>query len=164
MATFGTNHGVIASFVNQSQLEGRNPRDSLWFNRTKLYSYQSLMAIIDSPNRTLLINSELSGYSNTTTAHLSALRSIADELAIYTLPLDLSPIEALKWYWEQANLGIVKCLRARINRNKDWRKSQLLATMAEAEWYVDYKQISKQSPEYLYKHELTAKLFKHQLL
>ena len=161
MKTLPTNHAVVAAFVNQSLPEARNPRDSVWFKQDTLYSYNSELAII-TPDRTLFINSKLMGYSNTTTAHISSLRKIAQDLQIFAVPLDLTPAQTLNWYWEQVETSITKYLRA---RNYKWyHKECITKILGIVEQYVDYMQIDKTSNAYLYKHDITKQLFKHKIL
>jgi len=160
--TLSCNFYVIAAFLNQNLPEARNPRDSLWFKGNKLYSYQSHLATIMS-NGTLFINFELIGYSNTTSRHIASLRHTAGiKTEVFTIPLDLKPIEVLNWYWNQIEVLISKYLRAR--SHKDTHKAAIKATLSTIEQYVDCMELDRTSPEYIHKHTLTKQLFKHQIL
>ena len=161
MRTLSTNSAAITAFVNQSLPEARNPRDSVWFKGDRLYSYESPLATIN-PNRTIFINSDLVGYSNTTSKHIAYLRNIAKDLQIFTIPLDLTTDQTLDWYWDMVIKHIAKYLRARTTR--DLHKSLIKQTIHTIESYVDYMQISKSNPTYLRKHDITKQLFEHQIL
>lgn len=161
MRTLPTNHKVIAAFVNQSLPKARNPRNSVWFEGNKLYSYQSHLATI-TPDRVLFINYDLMHYSNTTTAHISNLRTTAYDLRTFIVPLDLSESAVLFWYWDQVHELIAKHKRS-ITRKAMYRE-QIILTLSTIEAYVDYTEISRTSPEYICKHDITAQLFKHQIL
>lgn len=163
MKTLPTNHALIAAFVNQSLTEARNPRDSVWFNHNKLYSYQSHLATL-TPDRVLFINADLISYSVTTSAHISSLRGIAEDLQTFTVPLDLTPIESLEWYWTAVRKSIGKYLRSRAVSSKHYHKFHIIDTIHDIESYVDYMQIDKLSLAYMEKHDITKLLFKHQIL
>ena len=159
--TLPANHNVISAFLNQHLSEAHNPRDSLWFKGDKLYSYNSHLATI-MPDDTIFINSELIGYSNTTSAHISCLHHIAVDSQFFTIPLDLQPREVLNWYWDQVELFISKYLKAR--KTKEHHKSVIKATLDIIERYVDYMKLDRTIPEYLRKHTIIQLLFKHQIL
>lgn len=161
MKTLQTNHKVILAFVNQFLPEARNPRDSVWFKGNKLYSYNSHLATI-MPNNVLFINAELIQYSNTTTAHIGALRQLAKDLQYFIIPLDLQPNKVLDWYWNNIENTIAKFLRARIHQYH--YKRTILQIIDSIEQYVDCMQISRTTPEYLRKHDITKQLFKHRIL
>ena len=161
MQTLSTNSAVIAAFVKQSLPEARNPRDSVWFKGNKLYSYDSHLATITTDN-VLFINANLIKYSVTTIAHISALRQIADDLQIFTIPLNLHPNKVLDWYWDNIENTIAKYLRARTY--KYYYKRTILETIDSIEQYVDYMQLSRTTSEYLRKHDITKQLFKHRIL
>lgn len=161
MRTLSTNSAVITAFVNQSLPEARNPRDSVWFKGDKLYSYESHLATIN-PNRTIFINNDLVGYSNTTSKHIAYLRNIAKDLQIFTIPLDLTTDQTLDWLWDNVVKHIAKYLRARTTR--DLHKSLIKQTLHTIESYVDYMDIDKSNPAYLRKHDITKQLFEHQIL
>ena len=159
--TLPTNHNVIVEFLNQSLPEARNPRDSLWFKNNKLYSYRSHLATI-MPDCTLFINSEMIGYSTTTSAHITSLQSFADNLQIFIIPLNLQSNEVLNWYWNQIGTYISKYLKARTF--KDYHKRRIITTMSTIEQYVDYMNLDRASSEYLRKHEIVKQLFKHKII
>ena len=161
MTTFQTNHTLIAAFVNQNIIEGKNPRDSLSFNRNKLYSYESHMATI-TVDKVLFINADLISYSNTTSAHISSLRGFWDNSQIFIMPLDKQPLQVLEWYWESIEKLIPKYLRS--ITKKEIYKSDIHELISKAEAYVDYMQLDRSSEEYMYKTEITRQLFEHQIL
>ena len=159
--TLPANHNVLVEFLNQNLPEARNPRDSLWFKNNKLYSYRSHLATI-MPGNVLFINANLITYSTTTSAHITSLRSYAEDLQTFTIPLDLQSNEVLNWYWEQIETYISKYLRARTT--KDYHKRRIITTMNVIEQYVDCMNLDRASSEYLYKHEIVKQLFKHKIL
>ena len=159
--TLPTNHDVIVEFLNQILQEERNPRDSLWFKGNKLYSYQSHLATI-MPDRTLFINSEMIGYSTTTSAHITSLQSFAGNLQTFIIPLNLQSNEVLNWYWDNIENTIIKYLKARVN--KEYYKRTILQTINSIEQYMDYMELSKDLPEYQRKHIIAQQLFKHKII
>lgn len=159
--TLPANNNVLVEFLNQNLPEARNPRNSLWFKNNRLYSYRSHLATI-MPDNVLFINANLITYSTTTSAHITSLRSYAEDLQTFIIPLDLQSNEVLNWYWEQIETYISKYLRARTT--KDYHKRRIIATMNVIEQYVDYTNLDRASSEYLYKHEIVKQLFKHKIL
>ena len=161
MRTLHTNAMLIRTYLRQNLLEGCNPRDSLWFNRQKLYSYKSHMATI-TVDSVLFINADLIGYSNTTSAHISSLQSIASDLQTFIIPLDLTSEQVVNWYFDSITKYIIKYIRAR--NTKAAYKSIILGLINKVEDYIDYVKFDKQNPAYLRKHDITKQLFEHQIL
>ena len=162
MRVLPTNNRVLTTYVHAVQQKARNPRNSLSFIGDKLNSYDSPLARINRTDEVLFINSNLISYSVTTTAHISALKTICEDYRIFTIPFDKQPLQVVQWYWEQIEKLIPKCLRAK--KYKEMHKNLIYITMAEVEDYVDYMQIDQSSPEYLYKTNIVRQLFKHKLL
>lgn len=161
MRILHTNDMLIKTYLRQNLLEGRNPRDSLWFNRQKLYSYESHMATITVDN-VLFINADLISYSNTTSAHISSLRSIASDLQTFIIPLNMPADRVVDWYFDTITKHIIKYTRAR--NTKAVHKSIILGLINKVEDYVEYMKFDKQNPAYLRKHDITKQLFEHQIL
>ena len=162
MRVLPTNNRVLIAYVHAVQQKARNPRNSLSFIGDELNSYDSSLARINRTDEVLFINSNLISYSVTTTAHISALKTICEEYRIFTIPFDKQPLQVVQWYYEQIEKLIPKCLRAK--KYKEMHKNLIYITMAEVEDYVDYMQIDQSSPEYLYKTNIVRQLFKHKLL
>ena len=162
MRVLPTNNRVLIAYVHAVQQKARNPRNSLSFIGDELNSYDSSLARINRTDEVLFINSNLISYSVTTTAHISALKTICEEYRIFTIPFDKQPLQVVQWYCEQIEKLIPKCLRAK--KYKEMHKNLIYITMAEVEDYVDYMQIDQSSPEYLYKTNIVRQLFKHKLL
>ena len=156
------NPTLLQAYVHAVHQEAKNPRNSLSFVEDELNSYDSPLARINRTDKVLFINHNLVGYSVTTTAHISALKTICEEYRIFTIPFDKQPLQVVQWYWEQIEKLIPKCLRAK--KYKEMHKNLIYITMAEVEDYVDYMQIDQSSPEYLYKTNIVRQLFKHKLL
>jgi hypothetical protein len=100
MKTVFTNTETIHTFAQQTQYEGRNAGNSIFFEGNKIYSYgyhYLLGEFLDS--NTILINDK--GYSNTTSKHISILRwATGQHKQYYTTKTDLQyvygSINALK--------------------------------------------------------------------
>ena len=162
MRVLPTNRTVLIAYVHAVHQEARNPRDSLSFIGDNLNSYDSPLARINRTDKVLFINSNLISYSVTTTAHISALKTICEEYRIFTIPFSKTPLEVLEFYWDCIEAGISKCLKARTS--KEQHKLAVHTLLAEAEAYIEYMQIDRFSPEYLYKTKVFQQLFKHKLL
>jgi hypothetical protein len=100
MKTVFTNTETIHTFAQQTQYEGRNARNTIFFRGNKIYSFGHhylLGEFLDS--NTILINDK--GYSNTTSKHISILRGATSQYKqYYTTKTDLQyvygTINALK--------------------------------------------------------------------
>ena len=162
MRTCPTNATLLIAYINGTYSEARNPRNSLLFVGDHLQSYKSVLARIDRTNNVLCINHNLIGYSVTTTAHISSLISLCDDYQIFIVPFDKQPLQVVKWYWESIEGIIPKYLRS--ITKKEIYKSDIYKLLSKVESYVEYMQLDRSSEEYMYKIEVTRKLFKHKLL
>lgn len=100
MRTVFTNTDTIHAFAQQTQYEGRNSTNTIFFQGNKIYSYgyHYLLGEFLDPN-TILINDK--GYSNTTAKHISILVGATSQYKQYYITrTDLqyvySTINALK--------------------------------------------------------------------
>jgi hypothetical protein len=100
MKTVFTNTDTMHTFAQQTQYEGRNATNTIFFEGNKIYSYgyHYLLGKFLDPN-TILINDK--GYSNTTSKHISMLIGATSQYKqYYTTKTDLqyvySTINALK--------------------------------------------------------------------
>ena len=100
MKTVFNNYDTIHTFAQQTQYEGRNSTNTIFFKGNKIYSFGHhylLGEFLDS--NTILINDK--GYSNTTSKHISILRGATSQYKqYYTTKTDLQyvygSINALK--------------------------------------------------------------------
>ena len=164
MIKVNTNPEVIQLYIDQTFPEVTNRQKSLWFKGTKLYSYKSLLAIIDPVNSILFIDSDICKYSHTTVKQTHRLVSKANKAnyTILTLPLELKPNEVLVWYWNLIEGLIYKYIRAR--KHKDYYKLNIKSILEEVETFVNYSGINKKSKEYKHKDKLFKLMFEHKVL
>ena len=162
MRTCPTNATLLIAYINGIYPEARNPRDSLIFIGDQLQSYKSILARIDHTNKVLFINYNWIGYSVTTTAHISSLRGFCDNYQVFIIPFGEQSLHVIKWYWERIEELIPKYLRS--ITKKEIYKSDIYKLLSKVESYVEYMQLDRSSEEYMYKTEVTRKLFKHKLL
>jgi len=162
MKKFANNGQVIKAYIDQSYEFVSNYRNSLWFKGTELYSYDSLLAIIDVPNSVLLIDSAIKNYSNTTAKQTYALLEQSGSFTLYIIPLKTKPNKVLEYYWNRIEMTIAKFNRA--YKHKDYYKTCIKQLLDEIESYASYVGIDKRSKAYQFKHQIIQKLFKHQIL
>jgi hypothetical protein len=157
-----TNERLIIYFLNQLRPQASNRGETLWYKGNKLYSYRSLLAIIDLPNKVLFIDNTISGYSVTTAKQTCNLKSIASNFTIYSIPLGIKPDEVLMYYWDKIQTEIGKFRRAR--KHKENRKALIKELMSTAESYATCMNIDKRFKSYKFKYEIIRQLFKHKVL
>ncbi len=162
MLKFKTNETVLAAYIQQSVPSVTNPRETLWFNGTKLYSYRSLLAIIEPLDKVLFIDYNIRTYSNTTAKQTHLLISEAYNFNIYFIPLEESPVGVLQFYWNQIEEFIKKFDRARTL--KSTYKEIINSNLDSALSYVEYMKVNKKSKEYKYLTQITKELFKRKIL
>ena len=139
--TFRTNQAVIEAFFNQVKPKGKNPIQSLWFNGNKVYSYRSLLGIIDVPNKVLLIDDNIRHYSVTTSKHTSPLirEALGNNYRIFSIPLEEPNQFVLKFYLDKITELLGKDKRAR--KHKEFYKVRIKAYIKDSEDYAKYSGI-----------------------
>lgn len=168
MKKLSTNELVVSAFINQNLLEASNPKKTLWFKRTKLYSYNSMLAIIDTQNKVMFIDYDISRYSITTAKQTCNLKKrIPNNYRVFSHPLEKAPYVILQWYWDEIDKIILKYNKA--HKTKDTNKQFIKRLLAEAQDYIQYElndtgTLTPDSPTVKYKHTITQKLFKYQIL
>lgn len=161
MRKVSTNPEVISHYIDQQLPSVTNRQGSLWFKGTRLYSYNSLLAIIDTANQVLCIDKDIKSYSNTTSKQTLVLsRATPRSYTKFIIPLDTTPEEVLMHYWNLVEGYIAKHIRA----NKLSYKHLIHHILTEAELFSDYTHIDKRSREYRDKSKLIKLLFKHKIL
>ena len=164
MIKVSKNYEVVTKYLEQQISHCSNRQETFWYKHKDIYSYNSLLGIIDDKAKVLFIDIYIKGYSNTTAKQTSKLvkGALGEGYKVLYLPLDLSPKKTLMFYWEEVEKYIVKYIRA--YKVKEPYKLLIKRTLEEAEYYADYVKFDKNSEEYKYKNTLTEKLFKHCIL
>ena len=164
MVKVSKNNDVVIHYLEQSTLHCGNRQLSFWYNDKKIYSYSSLLGIIDDKAKVLFIDIYIKSYSNTTAKQTSKLvnGALRSNFKVLYLPLHLSPKKTIMFYWEEVEKYIAKYIRA--YKTKEHYKLLIQRTLEEAEFYADYIKFDKNSQEYKYKNKLTKELFKHCIL
>ena len=136
-----TNQAVIEAFFNQVKPKGKNPIQSLWFNGNKVYSFRSLLGIIDVPNKVLLIDDNIRHYSVTTSKHTSPLirEALGNDYKIFSIPLEEPNQFVLKFYLDKITELLGKYKRAR--KHKEFYKVRIKAYIKDSEDYAKYSGI-----------------------
>ena len=155
---------VVGSYLEQQVSHCTNRQQSFWYKHKEIYSYDSLLGIIDDKAKVLFIDIFIKSYSNTTAKQTSKLvnGALRSGYKVLYLPLHLSPKKVIMFYWEEVEKYIVKYVRA--YKVKEHYKLLIKRTLEEAEYYADYTKLDKDSEEYKYKNKLTEELFKHCIL
>lgn len=149
MKTVFTNSEIVHIFNEQNQYEGRTSTGSMYFCNNKIYSYGShylLGHFLD--NDTIIIND--TGYSNTTSKHISLLTSATRNRKQYF---------KTKTEYKTVNKNIKEYLNKliRARKTKEFYLSEIDSTL---KMYFDYLEYTKQKTKYKkYKeHRETLKL------
>ena len=155
---------VVERYLEQKTLHCGNRQESFWYNGKDIYSYSSLLGIIDDKAKVLFVDNYIKSYSNTTAKQTSKLvnGALRSGYKVLYIPLHLSPKEIIMFYWEEVEKYIAKYIRA--YKIKESYKILIKRTLEEAEYYADYVKLNKNSKEYKYKNKLTEELFKHCIL
>lgn len=164
MVKVSTNDHVVIRYLEQQISPCSNRQKTFWYNGKEIYSYSSLLGIIDDKAKVLFIDIYIKGYSNATAKQTSKLvnRALRSGYKVLYLPLNLSPKEIIMFYWEEVEKYIAKYIRA--YKTKESYKILIKRTLEEAEYYADYVKLNKNSKEYKYKNKLTEELFKYCIL
>ena len=164
MIKVSKNDEVVTKYLQQQISHCTNRQETFWFKGEELYSYNSLLGIIDDKAKVLFIDIYIKSYSNTTAKQTSKLvnGALRNGYKVFYLPLHLSPKKTIMFYWEEVEKYIAKYIRA--YKVKEHYKLLIKRTMEEAEYYADYVKLNKNSEEYKYKNKLTEELFKHCIL
>ena len=164
MIKVNTNDEVVTKYLEQQVYHCSNRQETFSYKGKNIYSYSSLLGIIDDKAKVLFIGIDIKSYSNTTAKQTSKLvsRALRNGYKVLYLPLDLSPKKVIMFYWEEVEKYIAKYIRA--YKVKEPYKLLIKRTLEEAEYYADYVKFDKNSQEYKYKNKLTEELFKHCIL
>ena len=164
MIKVSKNDEIVTKYLKQQISHCSNRQKTFSYKNKDIYSYSSLLGIIDDKAKVLFIDVCIKSYSNTTAKQTSKLvsRALRSGYKVLYLPLHLSPKEIIMFYWEEVEKYIVKYVRA--YKAKEQYKFLIKRTLEEAEYYVDYTKFDKNSEEYKYKNKLTEELFKHCIL
>ena len=164
MIKVNTNDEVVTKYLEQQVYHCSNRQETFSYKGKNIYSYSSLLGIIDDKAKVLFIGIDIKSYSNTTAKQTSKLvsRALRNGYKVLYLPLDLSPKKVIMFYWEEVEKYIAKYIRA--YKVKEPYKLLIKRTLEEAEYYADYVKFDKNSEEYKYKNKLTEELFKHCIL
>jgi hypothetical protein len=162
MRVYPSNESVIAAYLQQYSVAVRNPGNTLSFRGTKLYSYESLLAIIEPLDKVIFIDENIRNYSNTTAKQTYLLISNTYSFTTYSVPLNKSPKEVLTFYWEKIDKLIKKFDKARILH--ELYKAQIKSELNQAQSYIEYMNVSKQCKEYKHINQITKELFKRKIL
>ena len=164
MIKVNTNDNVVIHYLEQQVSHCTNRQKTFSYEHKEIYSYSSLLGIIDDKAKVLFIDIYIKGYSNTTAKQTSKLvnGSLRSGYKVFYLPLHVTPKKVIMFYWEEVENYIVKYIRA--YKAKEQYKFLIKRTLEEAEYYADYVKFDKNSEEYKYKNKLTEELFKHCIL
>ena len=164
MIKVNTNDNVVIHYLEQQISHCSNRQKTFSYKNKDIYSYSSLLGIIDDKAKVLFIDIDIKSYSNTTAKQTSKLvsRALRNGYKVLYLPLHLNKKKTIIFYWEEVEKCIVKYVRA--YKAKEHYKLLINLTMEEAEFYADYIKLDKNSEEYKYKNKLIEKLFKHCIL
>ena len=164
MIKVNTNDIVVIHYLEQRIPHCSNRQKTFSYKNKDIYSYSSLLGIIDDKAKVLFVDIYIKSYSNTTAKQTSKLvnGALRNNYKVLYLPLHLSPKKTIMFYWEEVEKYIVKYIRA--YKVKEPYKFLIKRTLEEAEYYADYVKLNKNSEEYKYKNKLTEELFKHCIL
>ena len=164
MIKVNTNDNVVIHYLEQQISHCSNRQKTFSYKNKDIYSYSSLLGIIDDKAKVLFIDIDIKSYSNTTAKQTSKLvnGALRSNYKVLYLPLHLSPKKTIRFYWEEVEKSIAKYIRA--YKVKEHYKILIKETLEEAEYYADYVKLNKNSEEYKYKNKLTEELFKHCIL
>ena len=164
MIKVSKNDAVVMHYLEQQIPYCSNRQKTFSYEYKDIYSYSSLLGIIDNKVKVLFIDNDIKGYSNTTAKQTSKLvnGALRNGYKVFYLPLHLSPKKVIMFYWEEVEKYIVKYTKA--YKTKESYKILIKRTMEEAEFYAAYIKFDKNSEEYKYKNKLIEELFKHCIL
>ena len=164
MIKVSRNDDVVIHYLEQQIPYCSNRQKTFSYKHKEIYSYSSLLGIIDDKAKVLFIDIHIKSYSNTTAKQTSKLvnGALKSSYKVFYLPLHLSPKKVIMFYWEEVEKYIAKYIRA--YKVKEQYKFLIKRTLEEAEFYADYIKFDKNSQEYKYKNKLTEELFKHCIL
>ena len=164
MIKVSKNDEVVMHYLEQQISHCSNRQETFSYHGKDIYSYSSLLGIIDDKAKVLFVDIYIKGYSITTAKQTSKLvsRALRSGYKVLYIPLHLSPKKTIMFYWEEVEKYIVKYTRA--YKTKESYKILIKRALEEAEFYADYIKFDKNSEEYKYKNKLTEELFKHCIL
>ena len=164
MIKVSRNDDVVIHYLEQQIPYCSNRQKTFSYKHKDIYSYSSLLGIIDDKAKVLFIDIYIKSYSNTTAKQTSKLvnGALRSNYKVLYLPLHLSPKKTIMFYWEEVEKYIAKYISA--YKIKEQYKFLIKRTLEEAEYYADYVKLNKNSKEYKYKTKLTEELFKHCIL
>lgn len=164
MIKVNRNDDVVIHYLLQQIPHCSNRQETFSYKGKNIYSYNSLLGIIDDNAKVLFIDIDIKSYSVTTAKQTSKIvnGALRSGYKVLYLPLHLSPKKTIMFYWKEVEKYIAKYIRA--YKVKEQYKFLIKRTLEEADYYADYVKLNKNSQEYKYKNKLTEELFKHCIL
>ena len=130
--------GLIRSYLTQDRPSAKTAQNRMSYSGVYLYSYNSVLAKLDTERKILYIDSDIVHYSNTSIKHANNLRAKAkDNFTRFEVPIDASTEDTVTYYTNIINHAITKHTRARVEHSKHYWKSQIFNTLDELTIYLD---------------------------
>ena len=152
-------HGLVRSYIAQDRPSASTAGDRMSYSGTKLYSYNSVLAIMDKLSQHILyIDRHISAYSNTSIKHtMELLDAVPSHWKVFIIDLNLTAEENLLEYWKSIDKRITDHTRSR--KYKHIIKQSIHDEIRTAQLFAELHKLDQTIPE-----ELMRKLFVHQLL
>lgn len=157
-------YDLCDAFINQLYIKGKTAQGRMSFNGTKLYSYNSLLAILDTNTNTLLVDYEVAKYSNTSKRHFNVCYDSVPNYTVFQINLNLTSSQNLTLYLERLNIIFIQYHRARKVKYKNLHKIRLLALYNEAQSYIKYTNLDKRTKPYKQFKQFFNTMFEAKLL
>ena len=156
--------GLCKSYLAQDRPSAKTAQNRMSYSGVYLYSYNSVLAKLDTERKILYIDSDIAHYSNTSSDHANKLRAEAkDNFTIFELLVDATIEDTVTYYTNIINSAIIKHTRARATHSKQYWKSQIFNTLDELTLYLDLHTI-KNSKLRKVTQPIFQQLFKLKLL
>ena len=130
--------GLIKSYLTQNRPSAKTAQNRMSYSEIYLYSYDSVLAKLDTERKIIYIDSDIAHYSITSTKQANTLRAEAkDNFTRFEVPIDASAEDTVTYYTNIINNAITKHARARVEHSKRYWKSQIFNTLNELTLYLD---------------------------
>lgn len=130
--------GLIESYLVQDREYAKTAENRMSYSGVYLYSYNSVLAELETKRKIVYIDSDIAHYSNTSIRHANILRTNArNNFILFEIPVDGKVEDIVTHYTDIISNAITKHTRARAEHSKRYWKSQIFNTLDELTLYLN---------------------------
>jgi len=155
--------GLCQSFIKQDRPKAKTAENRLSYEGNTLYSYDSILAVLDTKENVLLIDSNIASYSNTSSKHSSKLYdAVPKAIKIFSVYNIHSIEDSVNAYLNNIDTLLDNHKRAR--KRGAVYADMIIGTYKILIEYMNYKKVDKRTKLYKLHNKVFKQLLKAGIL